>query len=322
MDFDELLGACAGHPWAIRREAFDRIRHDVAAQRRGRRAIRRGGPAGNNARSGAMPAAGIAVLNLCGVLNPYLDCWPFATSILQFAQDFDRALPESSVGAIFCNIDSPGGSVSLIQETAKKILDARGQKPLIAIANAQAASAAFWIASAFDEFVVTPSGEAGSLGVLTSHVDHSKQNAMLGVEVTYVSAGPYKTEWNSDSPLSKEAFDFELKRVNEYYDAFVNGVARGRGVTAAAAKRDFGGGRCLSAKDCVRAGMADRVATFDSVLGDLSAAMNPQAPGYSPARRALLVKRLERLREARDAKRRPFDIAVLRKKLELRRAAM
>jgi len=206
----------------------------------------------------------------------------------------------------------------MVQETAKKVLDARGQKPLIAIANAQAASAAFWMGTAFDEFVITPSGEAGSLGVFTSHVDQSKQNAMLGLDVTYVFAGAYKTEWNSDSPLSKEAFDFEQKRVNEYYDAFVGGVARGRGVTPATAKRDFGQGRCFSAKDCVRAGMADRVATFDDVLGELSAAVNPQAKGYSPARRAMLVKRLERLRESRDAKRRPYDVAMLRKKLELR----
>jgi len=115
--------------------------------------------------------------------------------------------------------------------------------------------------------------------------------------VTYVAAGSFKTEWNPDGPLTKEAFAFEQARINEYYDAFVDGVAKGRGVTAARAKKDFGQGRSLSAAACVEAGMADRVAPFAQVLAEMNAAAKPAtARGGSGLRQgqkiALLRKKL------------------------------
>ena len=49
-------------------------------------------------------------------------------------------------------------------------------------------------------------------------------------------------------------------------------VARGRGVTAARVRKDFGGGRMMDATAAVRAGLADRIDTLDGVIAKASAA--------------------------------------------------
>ena len=43
------------------------------------------------------------------------------------------------------DVDSPGGSVYGIAELADEIRAARGRKPIVAVANSVAASAAYWI---------------------------------------------------------------------------------------------------------------------------------------------------------------------------------
>jgi ClpP class serine protease len=52
------------------------------------------------------------------------------------------ALNDDAVSQILIDIDSPGGSVYGVAELADEILAARKQKPVVAIANSLAASAA------------------------------------------------------------------------------------------------------------------------------------------------------------------------------------
>jgi ClpP class serine protease len=130
-------------------------------------------------------------------------------------------------------------------------------------------AAAYWIASAADELVVTPSGQVGSIGVFAAHEDISKAAEMQGVKVTLISAGQYKTEGNPFEPLSAEARAAMQKDVNTFGDMFVNAVARNRGVGAYSVKAGFGQGRMVMAQDAVKASMADRVATLDETLARL-----------------------------------------------------
>ena len=66
-----------------------------------------------------------------------------------------QALADESVSQILIDIDSPGGSVYGVAELAEDILSACSQKPVIAIANSLAASAAYWIGCSAAELYVT-----------------------------------------------------------------------------------------------------------------------------------------------------------------------
>lgn len=218
-------------------------------------------------------AGAVAVVPIMGVLTQRADMFSElsgAASAEKIGKQLRALAADSSVGAIVLNIDSPGGSVYGIQELGAIIKEVSAQKKTVAVANSLAASAAYWLATSAGEFVITPGGEAGSIGVLTAHVDASKYEEMLGVKTTLISAGKYKVEGNPYEPLTQEARDFTQKRVNEYYDMFVKAVAKNRGVAPDAVRTGFGQGRVLGAKEAVAENMADNVETIDAVIARLS----------------------------------------------------
>ena len=219
-------------------------------------------------------AGAIAVLPLHGTISNragMMSDISGGTSCEQFTQWLRAALSDPQVKSIVMDIDSPGGTVTGVQELADEIYQARQQKPVIAVANGMAASAAYYLGSQASEMVVTPSGEVGSIGVFAAHEDVSKALENVGVKTTFISAGKYKTEGNSYEPLSSEARDAMQSKVDAYYQQFVNSVARGRNTSSAQVESDMGQGRMVMAGPAKRAGMVDRVATMDQTLKRLGA---------------------------------------------------
>jgi signal peptide peptidase SppA len=230
------------------------------------------------ARRAAAARAGqgvIAVLPVYGILTQRGNMMsnvsgPGGTSVALLTQAFKSAVADPSVSAIVMDVDSPGGSVFGIGELADEIQGARGAKPIVAVANSVAASAAYWIAAAADQVVVTPGGEVGSIGVVTEHKDTTKADASAGVARTVISAGKYKAEgWSG--PLTAEAQAALQERVDAYYETMVKSIARGRDVTQKAVREGFGEGRTLGAARAQKEGLVDRIATLDQVLGELMA---------------------------------------------------
>ncbi len=219
-------------------------------------------------RSLASQSGGIAVLSLTGVLTQNgLD--PFFgqnTSTTQFSQALQVVLADDSIGSIILDINSPGGSVYGIEELSDQIYQARSQKPILAIANSLAASAAYWIASQATEFYCVPSGETGSIGVWELHQDFSQAMENAGIKTTLISAGKYKTEGNPFEPLDPEAQSFKQSRVGDYHGAFVRAVARGRGVPVDIVRRGMGEGRLLGAHNAKKANMIDGLLTLPQLV--------------------------------------------------------
>ncbi len=214
-------------------------------------------------------AESVAVIPISGPIFPKANLMTElsgATSVENIQRAFRTALTDENTSAIVFDIDSPGGVVDLIPELAAEIFDARGVKPIVAVANTMAASGAYWIASACDELIVTHSGEVGSVGVYTAHDDISAMQAKMGVKTTLVSAGKYKVEGNPYEPLSKEAQAEFQRRVDAIHRMFVGAVAKGRGKPEKTVLSGFGEGRMVMAEAAVAAGMADRVATLDQTI--------------------------------------------------------
>lgn len=222
-----------------------------------------------NGNSQFRTTGGTAVLPLVGTIIPRADLFTEMSggaSIQRFTAAFRAALKDPEIGSIVIDVDSPGGQVGGVDELAREIFESRGQKPITAVANGLAASAAYWIATSADELIITPSGEVGSIGVFAMHEDISKMLEMEGVAVNLISAGKYKTEGNPFEPLTEEARAAVQGRVDECYDMFISAVARNRGVKRTDVRNGFGEGRVVGARQAVGLGMADRVATLDETI--------------------------------------------------------
>jgi signal peptide peptidase SppA len=192
--------------------------------------------------------------------------WCGGTSTQQISAALSAAIRDETIGQILLEFDSPGGSVYGVAELAAEILAARTVKPVVGIANSLAASAGYWLLSQCTEAYVTPGGEVGSIGVWMAHEDLSKAMEAAGVQTTMISAGKYKTEGNPFQPLDADAKAFLQSRVDEYYQAFTSGVARGRGRPVGAVRSGMGQGRVIGADAAMAEGMVDGVMTFQDVV--------------------------------------------------------
>lgn len=240
----------------------------------------------------ATPAQGsIAVLPLWGILSPHqvndISSGP-TTALDSWMQQFDELVNDPSVGTIVLDVDSPGGSVDLVPETAAKVRAANAKKDIVAVANTRIASAAYWIASQAGQLVVSPSGAVGSIGVYAAHEDVSEQLAAEGVTVTLISAGDHKVDGNPFQPLTDEARATIQANVDAFYAMFVGDVAQGRGVDQSAVEKKFGQGKMVLAADAVNARMADGVGTLEQTLqrllgGKPAAARRARAAELEPA---------------------------------------
>jgi signal peptide peptidase SppA len=270
--YPHILRAVSETPWAILPSKLAAILDMLALRASGQQLtaeeiqarIGKGPPHRDASQAGT-----VVVLPLYGVIAPHADAMTDVsggTSVDTFAANFRSVIADDSVKAIVLDVDSPGGTTDLVSELATEIRSARGTKPIVAVANTMAASAAYWIMSQADEIVVTPSGSVGSIGVFAAHDDVSGLQDQLGVKTTLISAGKYKVEGNPFEPLTDEAKQAIQDRVDEAYDMFVNDVAKGRGVSATEVKSGFGEGRMVSAAMAVNSGMADRVATLGATI--------------------------------------------------------
>jgi signal peptide peptidase SppA len=260
--------------WAIRPEAMRAIAAAIAAGEEGK--LELGAARPDKARRAG--AGAVAVVPLTGVITPRGSLLQMlfggnSGGLMGFRESFRDAVGDDSIGTIVLDVDSPGGSTDLVTETAAEIRNARGRKPIVAVANTDAGSAAAWIAAQADEVVVTPSGMIGSIGVFALHIDESEALSMEGLKPTFISAGRFKTEGNSLEPLSDEARDHIQGMVDDVHDLFVADVAAGRGVPETMVREKFGEGRMLRAEAAVAAGLADRV---DTLEGTLARALDPQ----------------------------------------------
>jgi signal peptide peptidase SppA len=225
-------------------------------------------------REPAEGAKGVAVIPMTGVLVPKADMFSEVsggTSIEKLRGQFREAMASPQVSSIVLDVDSPGGMVDGVPEMAAEIRGARGKKPIIAVANHEMASGAYWLASQADEIVVSASSRVGSIGVFTAHEDQSAKHEQGGVKTTLVSAGKFKTEGNPFEPLTDEATAHLQGMVNEYYGMFVGDVAKGRRVPIASVRQGYGEGRVVTGSAALAAGMADREGSVEGVVRELLA---------------------------------------------------
>lgn len=213
---------------------------------------------------------GVAIIPVIGVISKEPSLFSFffrGASTIDAALMIKDALGNSEVDSILLNVDSPGGTVDGTQELAEFIYGSRGQKPIIAYTDGMIASAAYYIASAADSIYI--SGDmphVGSIGVVTSHIDYSKQDEMYGIKETEIYAGKYKRLASFVKPLSNEGKAYLQDRVDYIYSIFVNDVAKYRGVSVEDVLENMADGRIFVGRQALNAGLIDGIITSDQLF--------------------------------------------------------
>lgn len=170
-----------------------------------------------------------------------------------------EAMADPDVERIIYDVNSNGGEAAGCFELSDESFEMRGQKPTLAVVDSNCYSAAYAFASSADKISVTPSGGAGSIGVISMHTDISKLLSDYGVKITLITAGEHKADGNPFEQLSPEVKANIQASVDATRDKFVALVARNRGIDEKAVRDTEA--RCFNASDALALNLIDAVET-------------------------------------------------------------
>jgi signal peptide peptidase SppA len=234
----------------------------------------------------------IMVIPVKGVLSREGD---MGSSYGMISDALEHAAADPDVKRIVLHVDSPGGEVKGLPETATLLAQVARIKPVSAMVDGQAASAAYWLASQASDITISPSAEVGSVGVKVMHTDISKMLADQGIKITELYAGDFKTEFSPYKPLSDDALGAMQTRLAGVHNDFIKAVAEGRGgrTSTKLSAAGFGGGRMFTAGEAVGNGLADKIQGPREFYRSLNPAEETASKpvDYGLARRRIAVER-------------------------------
>ncbi|MGI1678991.1 MAG: S49 family peptidase [Cellvibrionaceae bacterium] len=260
----------AGEPWAITEAALNNILTIASRQNESIEVV--SAKLGRELNSSYVTEIreGAAVIPVVGPLFRYANIFTAisgASSYEVLAKDFTSALENPDVHSIILDIDSPGGEVNGCAEFASMIFEARRKKPIIAYASGDAASGAYWIASACDQIIASETSMLGSIGVVAVYRGSKDENVLEIVS----SQSPYKRL----DPSSKDGKSRLQSRIDDLATVFIESIAKHRGVDPLTVIKDFGGGDVFIGKNAINSGLADDIGSLEQIINEHSNNQNP-----------------------------------------------
>lgn len=222
-------------------------------------------------RSQSTSAPGIAVIPVHGTLVRRalgMEAASGMSSYGEIAATIDAAVADPAILGILLDVDSPGGEAGGVFELGQRIRAANALKPVWAVSNDSAFSAAYAIACSASRVFVTGTAGVGSIGVIAMHVDQTVRDAKDGYRYTAITAGARKNDFSPHEVLSSDAHAGLQAEVSRLYDLFVAHVAQMRGI-APALIRDTEAGLFFGPA-AVASGLADAQGSLESALLELN----------------------------------------------------
>ena len=163
-----------------------------------------------------------------------------------------------AVKAVIVRIDSPGGTV-VGGETLHNALLALGEeKPLVAVMDGIATSAAYMTAIATDRLFAREGTLTGSIGVILQTTEITKLLEMVGVSARSFKSGSLKAAPSPLEPVTPEVAEATQSLVASMYRMFRDMVLRRRGMSPADAGK-FADGRVFTGLQALKAGLIDQI---------------------------------------------------------------
>ena len=190
------------------------------------------------------------------------------------------AAVDPTVKSILLDINSGGGSVTGVSDTAKLIRQVDGIKPVHAFSDGLCCSAAYWLGSSARSIKTTEMAESGSIGVIVTHMSFARMYQEMGVDATVMRAGEYKALGHSMEQLSDKAKAVIQGQLDQMYDMFAGYVADRRGMNLDVFNKTAGEGRVFIGAKAVDVGLIDGITTFDKVVSQLEDQNQQAQPTY------------------------------------------
>ena len=223
---------------------------------------------------------GIAQIPILGTLvrrSSYLGAASGLTSYHDIEAMAESAFADPQVKAVLLEIDSSGGEAGGVFDLAQRLrtLAQNSGKPLWAIADEAALSAAYALACAADRLWLTRTAEVGSIGVVAVHVDESAADAKAGMTYTFLHAGAHKVDGHPHAPLSEAVATDIQTDIEGLHSQFIELVAGFRRLAPEAVHATEA--RVYRGEAALAAGLADQIGTPREALAALNQQLSMSA---------------------------------------------
>jgi protease-4 len=180
------------------------------------------------------------------------------------------AFEDDGAQAVVLLINSPGGSpvqAGIINDEIKR-LKVLHNKPVYAVVEESAASAAYYIAVSADKIFVDKASIVGSIGVLMDGFGFTGLMDKLGVERRLMTAGENKGFLDPFSPQTDKQRVFAQAMLDQIHQQFIAVVKEGRGDRLKETPETFSG-LFWSGQQAVEIGLADQLGSLDFVAREV-----------------------------------------------------
>lgn len=227
----------------------------------------------------------VAIIYITGLLSNDAYWWD-ETDYRDLQSEISQAAEDGDVDGILLVVSSPGGYTDNAFETAAVLAEAGKKKPMWAVADTIAYSAAYLLVSqAAKIYVPKMTGGVGSVGIYCAHFDYSELLKKEGIAVTLISEGEGKTDANPYEPLSERALADIKTEMKRLYGLFVGAVATGRKLTESQVRKL--GAYCYEgSQESLGVGLADVAGSASEALTALIASVQASKK-FSPNAAAL-----------------------------------
>tara|TARA_Y100001954_G_scaffold229461_1_gene275509 strand:- start:284 stop:1201 length:918 start_codon:yes stop_codon:yes gene_type:complete len=165
---------------------------------------------------------------------------------------------DDSVKAVIVRIDSPGGTVVGGETLHNALLSLGEEKPLVAVMDGIATSAAYMTAIATDRLFAREGTLTGSIGVILQTTEITKLLEMVGVSARSFKSGLLKATPSPLEPLTPQVAAATQSLVAEMFRMFRDMVLLRRGMSPAEARK-FSDGRVFTGLQALKAGLIDQI---------------------------------------------------------------
>lgn len=145
-----------------------------------------------------------------------------------------RAAEDSRVAGLIARVQFTAAPPAAVQELREAVVAFTAAKPSLAWAETYPGTLAYYLASAFGEVWMQPSGTVGLIGFATSAMFLRDALDKAGVEAQFVARGEYKSAANlfTEAHYTDAHREADSRLIESLHEQVWQGVAQSRGVDA------------------------------------------------------------------------------------------
>jgi len=178
-----------------------------------------------------------------------------------YARELKKFFEKDEIKGILIKMDCPGGAAGASQALFNEIKELKKQhlKPVVVWVQNLCASGGYYIASAADHIITTPSAFIGSIGAYIPQPQLKKFIEQFHASYLAVTAGSYKTAGHPLLDLTSAQQEMLQSLVDDTYAQFTQDVAEQRPQLTLETVKTWADGKIFTGRQALSLGLVDGI---------------------------------------------------------------